>query len=300
MMGKGHGWGGGGGDWGGGWGSDYSNGGAAAAGAMMAMMMMKGAGKGGAWGWSDDGYGKWPKNGKKGGQIACMQAVDHLEPATDAEVEAFLAEHSVEEHAARRLRDLHPKQQTGVLKRGSMLDARDQTAVVVKRIADMQFVKAGDWVCPGCFDVQFSKNHVCRKCGAANPIGRPGHLEGALAAAEFIAPATTEEVEAFLAEHTVQEKASERLRALHPKLQGAVIKKGDLNDARDKTAVLLRRMMDVTLLKDGDWICPACYSHQYRKAKTCRKCQAPSPLAGQEEAPASITASAASKTDGLA
>merc|ERR1719320_1862878 len=159
-------------------------------------MMMKGAGKGGSWGsWDEGGYGKWPRNGKKGGQYACMQAVGHLEAATNAEVEAFLTEHKVEEHAATRFRDLHPKQQTAVMKRGSMQHARDQTAVVVKRISDVQFVKDGDWVCPGCFDIQFAKNATCRKCGGANPIGGPGQLEGALAAAEFIVPATDQEVE---------------------------------------------------------------------------------------------------------
>jgi len=30
-------------------------------------------------------------------------------------------------------------------------------------------MKAGDWMCPGCNDLQFARNTECRKCGTANP-----------------------------------------------------------------------------------------------------------------------------------
>merc|ERR1711974_402480 len=97
-------------------------------------------------------------------------AVDHGEPASEMDVEAFLGEHSVDEKAPARLRGLHPKLQQLVIKKGSMQDAREQTAVLMKRCSYVMSLKEGDWACPGCYDHQFAKNTACRKCATPNPL----------------------------------------------------------------------------------------------------------------------------------
>merc|ERR1740121_3496939 len=52
------------------------------------------------------------------------------------EVEAFLAQNPVEQHAASRLRGLPPHQQRLVLERGTLNTARDPSAVLITRIRD--------------------------------------------------------------------------------------------------------------------------------------------------------------------
>eukprot|EP00927_Polykrikos_kofoidii_P013719 TRINITY_DN15962_c0_g2_i3.p1 TRINITY_DN15962_c0_g2~~TRINITY_DN15962_c0_g2_i3.p1 ORF type:complete len:127 (+),score=16.67 TRINITY_DN15962_c0_g2_i3:268-648(+) len=33
--------------------------------------------------------------------------------------------------------------------------------------------RPGDWRCPGCQDLQFARNTVCRRCGAPKPFDAP-------------------------------------------------------------------------------------------------------------------------------
>lgn len=91
-------------------------------------------------------------------------------PATEREIDTFLSVHTVQPHAVQMFRRLDPKLKRLVIDKGSMLDARDQTAVLVKRINDVSSMKRGDWVCPRCLDHQFASNMACRKCGADKPL----------------------------------------------------------------------------------------------------------------------------------
>merc|ERR1711865_1016870 len=34
--------------------------------------------------------------------------------------------------------------------------------------------KPGDWLCPGCNDLQFARNEACRRCGTLKPIDAAG------------------------------------------------------------------------------------------------------------------------------
>eukprot|EP00429_Kryptoperidinium_foliaceum_P105879 CAMPEP_0176258934 /NCGR_PEP_ID=MMETSP0121_2-20121125/38816_1 /TAXON_ID=160619 /ORGANISM="Kryptoperidinium foliaceum, Strain CCMP 1326" /LENGTH=151 /DNA_ID=CAMNT_0017598815 /DNA_START=1 /DNA_END=452 /DNA_ORIENTATION=- len=110
---------------------------------------------------------------------AITQLVNHLQPATGEEVQGFLSRHNPERHAVDKFLSMDPRLQRVVINKGSMVDARDQTAVLMKRCSEvMRFwqsgdiggdLKDGDWICPGCLDIQFAKNHLCRKCGTAQP-----------------------------------------------------------------------------------------------------------------------------------
>eukprot|EP00930_Biecheleria_cincta_P049224 TRINITY_DN3446_c0_g1_i1.p1 TRINITY_DN3446_c0_g1~~TRINITY_DN3446_c0_g1_i1.p1 ORF type:complete len:180 (-),score=20.97 TRINITY_DN3446_c0_g1_i1:149-688(-) len=90
-------------------------------------------------------------------------------PCDPSEVEAFLATHSVQPHAADKLRELDPRLQRVVIARGTMTDTTDQTAVLIMRCVRAQRTMPGDWICPGCNDLQFSKKVVCSKCGTPKP-----------------------------------------------------------------------------------------------------------------------------------
>merc|ERR1719167_1442444 len=85
---------------------------------MMNKGMGKGCGKGPKPGcqwcekgecWTHGGYGKAGGGGGGGRSGPYMGAVEHVEAASEMDVEAFLGEHTVEEKAAVRLRSLHPK-----------------------------------------------------------------------------------------------------------------------------------------------------------------------------------------------
>lgn len=187
-----------------------------------------------------------------------------------------------------------PNLQAIVLNKGSMNDARDPTAVLVSRMkkaADFASgrlqvesdLKPGDWICPGCLDIQFARNQECRKCGTPNP--GPSEMAEAGMSQD---PADPADVEQFIADHQFDEQAAQRFREMQPHLQQIVMNKGPMTDARDHTAVLVSRCKMVTQYangtlqldasaKPGDWVCPRCLDLQFAKNKECRKCGAPCP-----------------------
>lgn len=70
--------------------------------------------------------------------------------------------------------------------------------------------------------------------GAASPNGAP-----------------VEDVEAFLAANPVDPEAADRLRALPPHLQQAVVQRGPVADTRNPSAVLITRVRDAELQRGG-------------------------------------------------
>jgi len=222
-----------------------------------------------------------------------QQSLANVPPATPTEVGEFIAMHACEGHAISKLIALDPRFQKLVLNKGPMLDARDQTAVLIKRCVEVTSMTEGDWVCPGCMDIQFAKNPQCRKCGTPNPIYEEKRLSGEpvprgrkpppnLGPVENVMPATPEEVNNFLAMHNCEENGISYLLRLDPRLQRLVINKGSMMDARDQTAVLIKRCNEVTSLQENDWICPACNDIQFAKNPQCRKCGASNPVLAEK------------------
>jgi len=206
---------------------------------MLAMVLAAKGGKGGCKGWGGS---------KKQGTIAEIPL--DTTPCDPSEVETFLAMHQVEAHAVQKLRDLDPRLQRVVLEKGSMVDARDQTAVLIMRCARALKASPSGWMKGNIDDV--AKHAV--PCGPA-------------------------EVEAFLSMHQVQDHAAQKLRELDPRLQRVVLAKGSMSDARDQSAVLIMRCARALRAMPGDWICPACNDLNFSKQVVCRQCGAAKPQA---------------------
>jgi len=127
-----------------------------------------------------------------------------MSAVANPEVEAFIAQNPVEQHAASRLRSLPPHQQKLVLERGTLNTARDPSAVLITRIRDAM------------------------ASGSSGPV----------------VTVSNPEVEAFIQKNPVEQHAAQKLRALTPHQQKAVMERGSLNSARDPSAVLVSRVRD--------------------------------------------------------
>merc|ERR1712185_7026 len=111
--------------------------------------------------------------------------------------------------------------------------------------------KPGDWICPGCLDLQFARNAQCRKCNTPNPNLAPDPV-----------------VDEFLLNFGIQDHAAMRFKTLDKNTQEIIMQRGSLEGARDPTAVLMDRMnkasqgkLDLTnnqQPQNGDWYCPGC------------------------------------------
>jgi len=98
-------------------------------------------------------------------------------PATQVEVEQFLLENPVEQHAQDKLRALDPFVQKWVINRGALGFAREPTGALISRIVSLEKIASGqlqlppgDWICQNCGDHQFARNVTCRSCGAPKPM----------------------------------------------------------------------------------------------------------------------------------
>jgi len=147
----------------------------------------------------------------------------------------FLKNQSIQPHVEAQLRSLSPDMQKMVIERGSLHGARDPTAVLIKRMNELNCPRQGDWYCTVCHDLQFARNANCRGCGAVRsaveaPEGTP----------------TMPTAEEFLANFDIDPDKRAKFFMLDPSKQAAVIAKGTLAGARDPTAVLVTRMKQVT------------------------------------------------------
>lgn len=117
-----------------------------------------------------------------GGEKPMPESIKDL-PVQD--VEKFLQESQIQEHAADSFRKLAPGTQQLIIAAGSLGEARDPTAVLITRMSKARMgtlepkkSMPGDWDCPGCGDLNFARNMVCRKCGSpkfgnAPPLNAP-------------------------------------------------------------------------------------------------------------------------------
>jgi len=227
----------------------------------------------------------------------------YTEEASQAEVEMFLQVHTVEDHALQKFLGMNPRLQKLVINKGTLLEARDQTAMLMGRMkqvymaskgqVDTTAMKQGDWICPGCLDHQFAKNEVCRSCGHPRTAAIQAQVKelaqraGGPGAGSHLVPATQQEVFEFLSQHQIEEKAQQRFLEMDAMLQKLVINKGNMLQARDQTAVLISRItsvskiasgqIDESTMKEGDWICSGCLDHQFSKNLVCRQCGTPKP-----------------------
>jgi len=211
-------------------------------------------------------------------------------PATPFEIEQFLMANPVEENAQVSFRKMDPKSQRMVINRGQMVGARDPTAAFIARMNSVRkiisngvLLSPGDWLCPGCGDVQFSRNNSCRRCGIEKRVVAQASPEKSCPSVRYwladTIPAEPVEVEQFLAENPVEEHAQQKFRDMDPKIQRLVLNRGQMVGARDPTAAFISRIvkMEKTLIgivsiQPGDWICNVCGDHIFSRNQNCRRC----------------------------
>lgn len=115
--------------------------------------------------------------------------------------------------------------------------------------------KEGDWICPGCGDFQFGHNTKCRQCGEPKP-----DMEAATQEEEEV-PLTDEEVVEEQLEGDVAEDEAPVVDVPSKQSKRPVFK--GLQEPPSKRD---RKM------KPGDWECPGCGDVNFARNATCRKC----------------------------
>merc|ERR1712183_822851 len=89
---------------------------------------------------------------------------------------------------------------------------------------------------------------------------------GSMKPVQGLDAATKDEVEEFFAEHpSLDDKAKDRLRSLHGKLQRLIINKGSMADTNSPSLVLMQRCKSANTMKPDDWICQACWNIVFAK-----------------------------------
>jgi len=140
----------------------------------MGSMMMGGPAPGCKWCekgecWTHQGVGGGKGKGKSGGPTKAMIEALACEPATEADLEVFLAQSpELEDGAIEKLKKLDPKLQRLIIEKGDMSDAKNKTAMLLSRIRRVNEMKEGEWVCPGCMELNWAKNTACHKCSTPN------------------------------------------------------------------------------------------------------------------------------------
>merc|ERR1719399_646708 len=131
---------------------------------------------------------------------------------------------------------------------------------------------------------------ACKWCELGECWGCPGNKKGGgkgggnrkptpESVLEGVPEASPEEVENFLTSHTVDERASNMLKELDPRLQAIVMARGSMEEATNPSAMLMHRIKSVSHMKEGDWICKSCFTHEFGKNEACRQCGSPKPEA---------------------
>lgn len=218
-------------------------------------------------------------------------------------VNKFLNARPIDREVRDQFSALSEDQQKMVMESGSLQGARDASAVLRQRMNDLMCPRKGDWYCPVCMDLQFSKNAQCRTCG------RDRTDDDLIDGGNPQLP----DPQSFLDMFDIDPVKMEHFFSMERAKQDAVIAKGTLKGARDPTAVLVKRMNEVcnaaaglpterrrgkggffeTMYdswmgssggdlkrkandgpREGDWYCTRCQDVQFGKNSKCRMCGA--------------------------
>jgi len=115
--------------------------------------------------------------------------------------------------------------------------------------------KPGDWYCPSCGDLQFSRNIACRKCGTPNSDSGYGFAS---------------------AKHAPGDAGQKPMRAGDWMCPAC----NDHNYARNAACRKCGEPCPAGCGHQqlpGDWTCPQCGDYQFAKNQACRRCQTPNP-----------------------
>ncbi|KAF5445511.1 hypothetical protein F2P56_034558 [Juglans regia] len=140
-------------------------------------------------------------------------------------------------------------------------------------------MKRGDWMCPKCSFLNFSRNIRCLKCQEDGPKGAAGDVE--MKKGDWTCPECN-----FM-------NFSRNIRCLKCKAEGpkrvsaaeVEMKKGDwncpqcefMNFASNRKCLRCREPRPKRQLNPGEWECPSCDFLNYRKNTACLKCNCERP-----------------------
>eukprot|EP00930_Biecheleria_cincta_P039238 TRINITY_DN26997_c0_g1_i1.p1 TRINITY_DN26997_c0_g1~~TRINITY_DN26997_c0_g1_i1.p1 ORF type:complete len:772 (-),score=139.95 TRINITY_DN26997_c0_g1_i1:156-2471(-) len=168
-----------------------------------------------------------------------------------ADIEDFIAQHDFDEKAISVLRECDEQTQQVVLERGSLHEARNMSAMLLSRIRDARKAGLGN--------ASAGKGQESWKPERSSAYHqKPGQQDAWKGAGkgeqEFSQEGCDEgEVEAFLAECDLDEKAAEALRSAAPNVQRVVIDRGSLSSARNPSGALMGRIRDAQAGKTHEY-----------------------------------------------
>jgi len=183
------------------------------------------------------------------------------------DVQEFIKVNGLDDRAAEALLGCPLEVQRAVLLRGDLQDARNPSSAVLGRIRDAQQAGAGG-VGGGCTGCNMGAGSVAN-VGGAWGTGGPMSWKSGFAMSDGYSrddasgyswpngpsrglggsPATSSrglagEVEEFIRENALDDRASDAIRGCHPDVQRAVLDRGTLRDARNPSSAVLGRIRD--------------------------------------------------------
>lgn len=138
-------------------------------------------------------------------------------------------------------------------------------------------MKPGDWLCPNCGDHQFRSNTECRRCGEPHPFPERV-VQKEMKPGDWLCPRCGDH------QYT---KNTECRKCGEPKPKGAGKESPEAFDAfargRKRGAEEMAPQGGKGKGKEmepGDWLCPKCSFHNFRRNTECKKCGTPNPNGG--------------------
>lgn len=144
------------------------------------------------------------------------------------EVEQFIIDNSVDDMAARQLREADKMTQDEVLSRGSLEGCRNPSAVCLGRIREARLL---------CAQRRLTEQEPKLR----GQLEKDGREEDELAAKKIIDDLSAE-VDRFLLQNKVDSRAASALRSQLPAVQRAVLDRGELTDCLNVSASLMGRI----------------------------------------------------------
>lgn len=145
------------------------------------------------------------------------------------EVEQFIRDNNLDERAGDDLRGCPPEVQVRVIDRGSLTHARNPNAMLISRIKESRMDLERDGYAGGAPAIPTQRGHR----------GPPPSI-------------TQAEVEDFIRENGVDEKAGGDLLGCPPEVQARVLARGDMRNARNPNAMLISRIKECRKAAEKD------------------------------------------------
>jgi len=121
-------------------------------------------------------------------------------------------------------------------------------------------LKAGDWTCPGCYDLVYASRSSCRKCNTPKPIGGTAQTTDAIGTGGVRSTGRPGDWTCPKCDDHVYASRANCRKCDTPKPDNAILNADCLPE-----------------LFGGDWRCPKCFDHVYASRDACRKCTTPKP-----------------------